>query len=59
MAEEILAVVTINKEQPATGVPVFFAKDDEERDKISFYLSKILSASIHDLENGTLILVRS
>jgi len=56
--EEILAIVTTNEKQPATGVPVFFAENNSERNRISFLLSKILSAAIHDLENGSLILVR-
>ncbi|AYO30375.1 MAG: hypothetical protein PWR06_347 [Thermoanaerobacteraceae bacterium] len=56
--EAILAVVTLDKQQPASGVPVFYAKDEKERDKIAMYLSKILSAMTHDLENGTYIIVR-
>ncbi|MCR4430079.1 MAG: hypothetical protein NUV45_03560 [Tepidanaerobacteraceae bacterium] len=56
--EAILAVITLNEHQPASGVPVFYAKDERERDKIALYLSKILSAMVHDLENGTYIIVR-
>lgn len=56
--EAILAVITLNERQPASGVPVFYAKDEKERDKIALYLSKILSAMVHDLENGTYIIVR-
>ncbi|WP_422444264.1 capping complex subunit for YIEGIA [Thermoanaerobacterium sp. DL9XJH110] len=56
--EVILAVVTINKEQTASGVPVFYARDEKERNKIALYLCKILSAMAHDLENGSYIIVR-
>lgn len=56
--EAILAIVTLNKEQPASGVPVFYARDEKERDKIAMYLCKILSAMTHDLENGSYIIVR-
>jgi len=56
--EAILAVVTLDNQQPASGIPVFYAKDENERDKIALYLSQILSAMVHDLENGTYILVR-
>lgn len=54
----ILAVVTTNKEQPASGVPVFYAKNEEERNKTASYLSRILAAGTHDLENGSLIIVK-
>jgi len=56
--EAILAVVTVNKEQPATGVPVFYARDEAEKDKIALLLSKILTAMVHDIGNGCYILVK-
>lgn len=56
--EAILAVVTVDREQPATGVPVFYAKDEAERDKMALFLSKILTAMVHDIGNGCYILVR-
>ncbi|MCG0274702.1 MAG: hypothetical protein L5655_00875 [Thermosediminibacteraceae bacterium] len=56
--EVILAVVTLDGKQPASGVPVFYAKDEEERNKIALHLAKILSGMVHDLENGSYIIVR-
>jgi len=56
--EAILAVVTVKREQPATGVPVFYAKDEAEKEKIAILLSKILTAMVHDIGNGCYILVR-
>jgi hypothetical protein len=54
----ILAVITLDKGQPASGVPVFYADNDEERERIAIYLSKILSGVTHDLGNGSFIIVR-
>jgi len=40
------------------GAPIFVASSPEEREKISTYLSRILNAQAHDLENGIYIIVR-
>lgn len=55
---KILAVVTLNMEQVSGGAPIFFARDEEERERMAMYLGRILDAMVHDLENGTYILVR-
>ncbi|MCS7462451.1 hypothetical protein N0M98_20220 [Paenibacillus doosanensis] len=54
---KIMAVVTADKQQVAGGAPIFFVKDADELQKVAFKLEKILDATTHDLENGTLILV--
>jgi len=55
----ILAIVTINKEQLISGgAPVFLAKNQEEQQRTAFLLEKILDGIAHDLENGTMIIVR-
>ncbi|MDQ7792890.1 MAG: hypothetical protein RDU89_00560 [bacterium] len=56
--ETILAVVTLHRETVGGGAPIFYAKDEEEREKIALYLSRILDAMAHDLENGTYIIVK-
>lgn len=38
--------------------PVFLARDREEQQKISMYISRICEGVIHDLENGIMIIVR-
>ncbi|KXG78459.1 hypothetical protein AN618_02140 [Fervidicola ferrireducens] len=58
LSEVILAIVTVDGTQPASGVPVFYAKDEEEREKIALNLARILSGMVHDLENGTYVIVR-
>ena len=54
----ILAVISLNKELVSGGAPIFFARDEEELEKIAGYLSKILDAMVHDLGNGSYIVVR-
>lgn len=54
----ILAVITLNKELVSGGAPIFFARDEEELEKVAGYLSKILDAMVHDLGNGSYIVVR-
>ncbi|OPY58929.1 MAG: hypothetical protein A4E55_00535 [Pelotomaculum sp. PtaU1.Bin035] len=54
----ILAVITLQMEKVSGGAPIFFARDEEEQEKIALYLSKILDAMVHDLENGTYVVVR-
>jgi len=57
-ANTILAVVTKNKDSVLGGLPIFFAEGDEELERIALYLSKILLGMVHDLENGTYVIVR-
>ncbi|MGE5589993.1 MAG: capping complex subunit for YIEGIA [Bacillota bacterium] len=54
----ILAVVTLHPEQVAGGLPVFAVPDDTSAQKLAGSLSHILDAQVHDLQNGTLIIVR-
>ncbi len=57
--EKILAIVTLAADKVAPGgAPTFIAADSEEREKVASYLGHILNAQIHDLENGTYILVK-
>jgi len=57
--ERILAIVTLTPDKVMSGgAPTFVAASREERERIATYLSRILSAQVHDLENGVYILVR-
>lgn len=57
--KQIMAVVTLrDRSAVAGGVPVFYARDENERDKVSFLLSRILDGVVHDLENGSFIIVK-
>ncbi|WP_438445587.1 capping complex subunit for YIEGIA [Gorillibacterium sp. sgz5001074] len=54
---KILAIVTMNKDSVAGGAPIFIAATPEEQKMTAFRLEKILDASVHDLQNGQLIVV--
>ncbi|MBC7075763.1 MAG: hypothetical protein H5T98_06800 [Syntrophomonadaceae bacterium] len=53
LSEFILAVVTrdMNKVKGG-GCPIFLAADQQEQEKMSLYLARILGGVVHDLENG-------
>lgn len=54
----ILAVISLNKDLVSGGAPIFFARNEEEMETVAGYLEKILDAMVHDLGNGTYIVVR-
>jgi hypothetical protein len=54
----ILAVVTTDMNKVKGGTPIFYAKDEQELEKLALYLSKILFGMAHDLENGIYVIVR-
>lgn len=56
--KRILAVVSLKMDQVAGGAPIFFVSSEEEREQVALYLAKTLDAMVHDLENGTYIIVR-
>ncbi|MDD3838951.1 MAG: hypothetical protein PHP06_00055 [Clostridia bacterium] len=57
--KSIVAVVTTHPDKVgAGGVPCFYAKDEEEMEKIAMYLTRITYGMVHDLENGVYIIVK-
>jgi len=54
----IVAVVTLRQDVRAGGVPVFPAADEAERDQMARLLAKLLRGTIHDLRNGSYVIVR-
>ncbi|SES67179.1 capping complex subunit for YIEGIA [Anaerobranca gottschalkii] len=62
LTKTIVAVVITPEDQDKVKgggfAPVFIAKDREEQQKISTYLSRITTSVIHDLENGVLVLAK-
>jgi hypothetical protein len=54
----LMAVVTINKEAVGGNIPIFFAATEEEQAKIAGILSQVLRAMVHDLGSGVYILVK-
>lgn len=49
--------LTPDKVKPG-GAPIFLAATPEERERVAMYISRIMNVMVHDLANGTYILVR-
>ncbi len=58
MSHQILAVITLSKENVAGGAPIFIEPDKEKMQKTAFTLEKILDAMVHEVREDTLIIVR-
>lgn len=57
--DQIIAIVTTDRSRIATTtVPVFYAHSDEEKEKIALLVSKITMSMVHDLENGSYVIVK-
>lgn len=55
----ILAIVALDADKVGgCGTPIFFAANKEEQDKTAMYLARITEGVVHDLENGTYIIVK-
>ncbi|MBM7854635.1 hypothetical protein JOC37_001013 [Desulfohalotomaculum tongense] len=55
--KRIFAAVATDKETVNGGVPIFYAQDDEQRDKMAGTLANIADGMVHELENGVMIIV--
>jgi hypothetical protein len=53
----ILAAVVL-KEKRIDGIPVFYAKDEEQQATMATILSRVLEAVAHDMGNGVYIIVK-
>jgi hypothetical protein len=58
MGNSILAIISIDREKIAGGAPIFIVDSLEEQQATAFKLEKILDATAHDLQNGTMIIVK-
>lgn len=57
--EFILAIVTSDMDKvQGGGCPVFQADDQEQMEKLSLLLARILGGIVHDLENGVYFICR-
>jgi hypothetical protein len=55
----ILAIVTIDAGKVISGgCPVFLADSQQEQERISLLLARILGGIVHDLENGVYFICR-
>jgi hypothetical protein len=58
MGKSILAIISIEREKIAGGAPIFIVDSLEDQQATAFKLEKILDATAHDLQNGTMIIVK-
>lgn len=55
----IVAIVTARADKiTGGGVPVFSVEDEQKRERVAILLAKMLRAMVHDLEDGTYVIVR-
>ncbi|HEY8426351.1 MAG TPA: hypothetical protein VIK73_10120 [Limnochordales bacterium] len=57
-SEWILAIVTTDPDYRATGAPVFYARDRDDLERIVLYLSRVTLGSAHEIQPGTLVIMR-
>ncbi|HHY47452.1 MAG TPA: hypothetical protein GX506_09170 [Firmicutes bacterium] len=58
MTDTIIAVIALDRDKVGGQAPIFYADSPRERERLALYLSRITGGVVHDLENGTYIIVR-
>ncbi len=56
--DQLLAVVTLNKEAVGGDVPIFFVSTEEEQSRVAGTLAQVMKAMVHDVGNGVYIIVK-
>ncbi len=55
----ILAIIAVDSSKIQAGnCPLFLIDDKSEQERISLLLARVLGGTVHDLENGILIITR-
>ena len=58
LEKSILAIITMHQDKITGGAPIFIAENEEELQKTSFTLEKILDGIAHEVRPGTMIIVK-
>lgn len=59
LTHAILAIVTGSESKIESGAaPVFRVQDQSERERIAKYIGTVTLSAVHDLRNGTYIVVK-
>lgn len=59
LTDYILAIITLDGSKvQGGGCPVFIAGTQQEQEKLSLFLSRILDGIVHDLENGVFLICK-
>ena len=57
--ENIVAIITTDKSMVSTStIPVFFATNEEQKERLALMVAKVTMGMVHDLENGAYVVVR-
>ncbi len=57
--EYTLAIITTNKDMKSGGsAPVFYANDNKDLQNKAMLMAKCVGGMVHDMTNGTLIVVK-
>ena len=54
----IVAAVTLNTDYITGDLPIVIAKDEADQDKLARHIANVLQSTIHDLGNGTFLIVQ-
>ncbi|WP_442886028.1 capping complex subunit for YIEGIA [Desulfotomaculum sp. 1211_IL3151] len=54
----MVAAVTIAPDTIQGDVPILVARDEAEREKLAIHVSNVLQSTVHDLGNGTYLIVQ-
>ncbi|MCL4440551.1 hypothetical protein P378_15985 [Desulforamulus profundi] len=54
----IMAAVTIAPDYITGDLPIVIARDEDEREKLARHLANVLQSTVHDLGNGTYLIVQ-
>ncbi|SHF03442.1 capping complex subunit for YIEGIA [Desulforamulus putei] len=54
----IMAAVTVNPDNITGDLPIIIARDEDEREKLARHLANVLQSTVHDLGNGTYLIVQ-
>ncbi|WP_304541530.1 capping complex subunit for YIEGIA [Desulforamulus aquiferis] len=54
----LVLAITINEDSVGGDMPIIFAKDEEDMQQLARHVANIMHATVHDLGNGTLLIVQ-
>lgn len=57
-SEWVLAVLTTDRQRVGGGAPIFYARNEEELQRMALYFSRFTQASAHEVAPGTLLIMR-
>lgn len=57
--DSIIAIITLDRSMVSSNtIPVFYANTEEQQERIALLIAKITMGMVHDLENGSYVVVR-